>query len=507
VAPGAPEQASPRTSRLTALQLADLVLDPGSFTRWDTEIAAPRREDETYTAELAAARDKTGLDEAVVTGVGSIHGRRVAVMACEFGFLGGSIGVATAERLVLAVERATAEGLPLLAAPASGGTRMQEGTVAFLQMVKITIAVTKHRTAGLPYLVYLRSPTTGGVLASWGSLGHVTAAEPGATIGFLGARVYEALHGEPFPPGVQVAENLHAHGLIDAVVRPEDLAGITANALDVLTAPRTGLVDVPLPAEQDSGDVPAWQSIERTRRQDRPGVRALLRTAASSVTPLEGTGQGEQDAGLLVTLARFGSAPCVLLGQDRDSQASRPMGPAGLRQARRGLRLAAELGLPLVTVVDTPGAELSREAEEGGLAGEIARCLSDMVMLPSSTVCLILGQGSGGAALALLPADRVLCAEHGWLSPLPPEGASTILYRTTERAPEVAQRQGVRSRDLLDSGIVDRIVPELPDAADEPEEFLRRVGRVLEHELVQLLRQKPDDRVGARHECYRRLGL
>ena len=132
--------------------------------------------------------------------------------------------MAAAERLVRAIERATEERLPLLAAPASGGTRMQEGTVAFLQMVKIAAAVAAHRAGGLPYLVYLRNPTTGGVFASWGSLGHVTVAEPGALIGFLGPRVYEALYGEPFPEGVQRAENLYEHGLVDAVL-PRGVAG------------------------------------------------------------------------------------------------------------------------------------------------------------------------------------------------------------------------------------------------------------------------------------------
>ena len=150
------------------------------------------------------------MDEAVLTGTGHLRSRQVAVIVSEFGFLAGSIGVAAGERLVRAVERATRERLPLVAAPASGGTRLQEGTVAFLQMVKVAAAIADHRSAGLPYLVYLRHPTTGGVLASWGSLGHVTAAEPGALIGFLGPRVYEALHGQPFPPGVQVAENLYA---------------------------------------------------------------------------------------------------------------------------------------------------------------------------------------------------------------------------------------------------------------------------------------------------------
>ena len=157
----------------------------------------------------------------MITGEGLLRERRVAVAAWEFGFLGGSVGLGAGERLTAAVERATAERLPLVVLPASGGTRMQEGTLAFLQMIKITAAVTAHKSAGLPYLVYLRHPTTGGVFApSWASLGHLTLAEPGALIGFLGPRVYEALAGRPFPDGVQTAENLRAHGLVDAVLPP-----------------------------------------------------------------------------------------------------------------------------------------------------------------------------------------------------------------------------------------------------------------------------------------------
>jgi acetyl-CoA carboxylase carboxyl transferase subunit beta len=384
---------------------------------------------------------------------------------------------------------------------------MQEGTVAFLQMVKISAAVARHKAAGFPYLVYLRHPTTGGVFASWGSLGQVTVAEPGALIGFLGPRVYEALYDEPFPPGVQVAENLFEHGLVDAVLSPDDLRMIAADALDVLCAPREGLPEVTALPPEPLADVPAWESIQRSRRPERPSVRGLLRLAANTVTPLHGTGAGESEPGLLLALAKFGTAPSIVLGQDRRRGAGAPLGPAGLRVARRGMRLAAELQLPLVTVIDTAGAALSKEAEEGGLAGEIARCLAELVMLPAPTVCLLLGQGAGGGALALLPADRVVCAQHGWLSPLPPEGASAILYRTTDRAAELADVQGVRSLDLLDSGIVDRIVGERPDAADEPGSFLGRLGRVLEHELVTLLHRLPDQRMSARLARYRRLGL
>lgn len=492
----------------SARELVDLVLDDHSFTSWDEPVVDPPGS-KAYAAELAAARARTGLDEAVMTGEGTIRGRRVAVMACEFSFLGGSIGVAAAERLVRAVERATAQGLPLLAAPVSGGTRMQEGTVAFVQMVKITAAIAHHKARALPYLVYLRHPTTGGVFASWGSLGHVTAAQPGALVGFLGPRVYEALYHRSFPEGVQVSENLFARGLIDAVVEPDQIADVLARALNVLCADRR----VPLPAgapapDPPMADVPAWESITLSRRPERPGVRRLLRYAAADVVPLNGTGGGEHDPGLLLALARFGAVPCVFLGQDRQGQTEdKPLGPGALREARRGMRLAGELDLPLVTVIDTPGAALSVEAEEGGLAGEIARCLSDLVTLEAPTLTLLFGQGSGGGALALLPGDRVVAAQHGWLSPLPPEGASAIMHRDTAHAAEMAASQGVRSQDLLAGGIVDRIVPELPDAAQEPEEFCRRVGVVLQQELAALLQQDARERLPRRLERYRRLGL
>jgi acetyl-CoA carboxylase beta subunit/acetyl-CoA carboxylase alpha subunit len=478
-------------ARPDARELIALVLDAGSWSSWD--VAPVRAElDDAYAAELSAAAERSGVDESVLTGEGSLRGRRVAAIVGEFGFLAGSIGRASADRIVAAVERATAAGLPLVAAPVSGGTRMQEGTPAFVQMVRISQAVAAHKTAGLPYLVYLRHPTTGGVMASWGSLGHVTVAEPGALVGFLGPRVYSALYGKDFPEGVQTSENLYARGIIDAVVAPEDIPDILDRALSVLMAPRSGVASVPAPPEEPVPEVDAWDAVTRSRRPDRPGVRRLLRYAATDVVPLNGTGQGEQDPGLLIALARFGQAPCVFLGQDRRGQtADHPMGPQALREARRGFRLASELGLPLVTVIDTQGAALSPEAENGGLAGEIARCLAELVSLPAPTLCLMLGEGNGGGALAFLPADRVVAAQHAWLSPLPPEGASAIVHRDLDHAPEMARRQQVRALDLHRLGVVDRIVAERPDAADEPEAFCQRVGAVLEHELSALLRTGP----------------
>ena len=514
---------------LTARELFELVCDDGTFRGWDAPISAMPRA-AGYAADLERARAKTGADESVLTGEGLIRGHRVALMACEFGFLGGSIGRDAARRLVAATERATAEGLPLLAGPASGGTRMQEGTPAFTAMIGISAAIARHKAAGLPYLVYLRHPTTGGVMSSWASLGHVTVAEPGALLGFLGPRVYQAITGERFPDGVQVAENLYASGLIDAVVSPRALPRVIARALTVLTRTGPGDAAFTVPAEAatpaaatppasstetDATDasaslreepVAAWDAVARSRNPARPGLRQLLRYAATDVLPLNGTGRGVvPQQRMLLALARLGDAPCVVIGHDRRTgQRGTPFGPAALRQAQRGIRLSRELGLPLVSVIDTPGAELSRAAEEGGLAGEIARSLAELIELPSPTVSLILGAGTGGGALASLPADVVLCARHGWLAPLPPEGAAEILYRDPGRAAEASAGLGITATALRAAGIVDAIIPEFDDAADEPQAFCERAGEAIQRSLTALRGVPAAERLTARLDRYRR---
>ncbi|MFE0458375.1 carboxyl transferase domain-containing protein [Kitasatospora sp. NPDC058965] len=450
---------TPTPARPAALVLADQVLDPGTFRSWDAPPVYDRN-GTPYTADLARARARSGADEAALTGEGLIGGHRVAVLLSEFTFLAGSIGTATAARLLAAVERATAERLPLIAFPASGGTRMQEGTPAFVRMIAIANAVTAHKAAGLPYLVHLRHPTTGGVLASWGSLGQSTTAEPGALVGFLGPRVYEALYGAPFPAGVQQAEHLDRFGTVDAVLEPAALRERLIAALGILTAPRPLGPVAEQPAAPVPAGEPAWRSVTLTREPDRPGLAELL-ARAEAVVPLSGTGAGERDDALRLALARLDGVGCVVVGHDRAAAAVHgPVGPGALRTARRGMRLAAELRLPLLTVIDTHGAVLSRAAEEGALAGEIARCVAEQSALPVPVVTLLLGEGAGGAALALLPADRALAMEHAWLSPLPPEGASVILHRTPDLAPQLADQQRINARQLLTEGVVDRILPE-----------------------------------------------
>lgn len=503
------QQAVTDIARLSGKELIEITLDAESFSSWDIPCTEPNLGEE-YAAQLEKARKRSGVDESVLTGSGSLHARRVAVIVSEFAFMAGSIGVAAAKRISSAIRRATEEGIPILAAPASGGTRMQEGTVAFLHMATITEAVTAHKRAGLPFLVYLRHPTTGGVFASWGSLGHITVAEPNALIGFLGPKVYRALEGEDFPTGVQTGENLFAKGIVDAVLAPHHLRNMISQVLGIiaLDAP---IRHTPTPSDDKASEpheLTAWGSVAISRRNGRPGVRSLLRHATTAVTFLSGTGQGESDKSVLVALASFSGRGVIVIGLDRHAQHhDEQLGPGALREARRAMELADELHLPLVTVIDTPGAALSRAAEEGGLGGEIARCLATLLNLQVPIVSVIMGQGAGGGALALVPADRVLAAQHGWLSPLPPEGASAIRYGDTSHASAMAVSLGIRAGDLVRHGIVDEIIPEIPDAADESAAFCYRLGLSIERHL-DALAEIADTQVllRERHQRYASLG-
>lgn len=461
------------------------VVDPGSFVTWDHPVELP--DEPGYAAAVLAARERTGVDEAIITGSARIGGRPVALVVGVFDFLGGSIGRDAVDRIVRALDRARAERLPVLAAPASGGTRMQEGTPAFVGMLDITAAVVALKAAGVPYFVHLRHPSTGGVLASWGSLGHITSAEPGALVGFLGPAVFQALHGHPFPRGIQQSENLLRCGIVDRVLTAGDLRVQMALLLaHVDPARRTPMGKSGAAEVDESAGADTWSSIGISAHLERPGARELV-AGADGVVLLSGTGAGERSDRILACVAELAGTSCVILAQDRVAQREiGPIGPADLRAARRFVRLADELGLPLVTVIDTPGAELSVAAEEGALAGEIARLLAALVGTTVPSVALLMGEGCGGAALAFLRTDRVVAAEHAWLSPLPLAGASAILFGDTDHAAELAVAQRVGVRELVADGVVHAVVPEPVPAHDDPEAFSAAIARAAVAELTRL---------------------
>jgi acetyl-CoA carboxylase carboxyl transferase subunit beta len=535
-----------QTGPMTAVERVALIADHDSFEEWDADVTSddPLSFDDTkpYLDRLAEARAATGLNEAVLTGRAALDGRPFVAIAGEFGFLGGSIGVATAERIVRAFERAVTERLPVVALTASGGSRMQEGTLAVMGMAKLAAAAGRLRAAGLPYVVCLTHPTTGGVLASWGSLGTVTFALPDALVGFAGPRVVELLTGRPLSPRVQRSETLLAQGLIDDVVAPKALRSAVGRVLAVAVASegegsgafaRSAPADLPstddgaalagsaLSDAQQSAPAPgdpagterherdAWASLQHVRDRRRPGAGAVLDALAEDVAVLRGARDGDpDDPACFTALARLTGFPVVVVAQRRRGDGTPAvMNPAGYRKARRAMALAAELRLPLVTIVDTPGAELSEDAERGGLAGQIAGCLADMAALPVPTVAVLLGEGGSGGALALLAADRVLAAEHASLGVIAPEGASAILYRDTDHAAELAATQGGASWQLQAAGIADVLIPEPRPAHEEPEAFVAAVGAALSVELASLAAADRSARLAERHRRWRSIGL
>nr|WP_153435922.1 acetyl-CoA carboxylase, carboxyltransferase subunit beta [Sinorhizobium saheli] len=192
------------------------------------------RDSKKYTDRLRDSRAKTELEDTIVAGLGHVQGVKLVAVAHEFNFIGGSLGLAAGEAIVKAFERAIAEKCPLVMFPASGGARMQEGILSLMQLPRTTVAVNMLKEAGLPYVVVLTNPTTGGVTASYAMLGDIHLAEPGAEIGFAGKRVIEQTLREKLPEGFQTSEYLLEHGMVDMVVKRHDIPATLARVLKIL---------------------------------------------------------------------------------------------------------------------------------------------------------------------------------------------------------------------------------------------------------------------------------
>ena len=192
------------------------------------------RDAKRYTERLKEYRTRTGMEDTILAGLGKVRGVRLVAVVHEFGFAGGSLGIAAGEAIVRAFERAVKEKCPLVMFPASGGARMQEGILSLMQLPRTTVAVELLKEAGLPYIVVMTNPTTGGVSASYAMLGDIHLAEPGAEIGFAGKRVIEQTIREKLPDGFQTSEYLRDHGMIDMVVKRHDIPETLARILKIL---------------------------------------------------------------------------------------------------------------------------------------------------------------------------------------------------------------------------------------------------------------------------------
>jgi acetyl-CoA carboxylase carboxyl transferase subunit beta len=375
----------------------------------------------------------------------------------RFDVLGGTMGAAAGERVVRAYDRARDLRLPMVVATRTGGARLQEGMVALAQLARTAAAAGRHASAGLLSLGVYGSPTTGGVFASYGSLVDVRAAYEHAVIGFAGPRVAEGTLGVSLPARSHTAEAAYDHGQVDELLVPGGAGDWVDVALGRIERP---MPTRPLPAWSDPDVGGAWGEVLRARAVGRAtGIDRAARLATSWLE-LRGT-----DPVVRAGLATVAGGRCVVVATDRYHGSGRPS-PAGFRLAQRAIALAGRLGLPVVTLVDTPGADPSPESEAQGIAGEIARTFAAMAACPTPTVSVCVGEGGSGGAMALSYADRLLISEHAIFSVIAPEGAAAILERDVTRSPEVATLLRLSSKDLQDLGLAD-VIPEGQAALDE----------------------------------------
>lgn len=435
------------TRRQHVIELISEIVDPGSFVTWDDHCSALRH------ASIEAGEAK-------------VAGHRLALIASNFEVAGGSLGEAEIDRIISTIRRATQERLPLLALPASGGVRLQDGVVPFVRLADVVSALVAHKAGGLAYVVYLRHPTTGGALATWGSLGQLTIAEPGALITLLGPRVVETLTGQSLPRDVTRAENLAVQGVIDSVLEPRAFAALLASFLRITSRIKVSSSEA---RQENSQKLPAVKLRRERAISEQPligvGIAELLEYAAEDVVRLRGTSTGERDDALVVALARLAGHECVVIGHDSEWQRKYGLpGPAAFRQAVRGLRIAEELGLPVVTVVDTFGTVLSAVAEEGALAGSVADSAAALAALTVPSVAVLLGEARGASALALIGTQRLVAVESAQVSPLPRGGAEAVLGAASLDA----ALDETSTRTLHQAGLVDVLFRSKPHR-DSPE--------------------------------------
>jgi acyl-CoA carboxylase subunit beta len=475
---------------LNAREWIDLVTDPG-WSECDAGLAAA---DPLGFPDYSARDPK---QESVVAADGAIAAMPVVVISFSFDVFGGSMGVAAGEKIARAFERAIDRRAAVVALTASGGARMQEGMVALAQMAKTVVARRALTIAGLPFLAYLRHPTTGGVYASFASLADVLWAEPGATVGFAGPRVAEQV--APLAEGSHTAEFSLANGLIDDIVAPEDLRAAIGTFLRATIEPDSPHA-LRAPIERATGAGDAWEKVTLTRDAGRPRGRAILEAITDAFIEVRGDRAGVDDTGVACGIGRIGGRRCGIIALDR----TRPA-PPGYRKAYRLLRLAGALQLPLVTIVDTPGADPSSSSESQGVARTIATTFRTVLEHPGPSVAVVTGEGGSGGALAFAVCDRILICENAIFSVIAPEGAAAILKRKDVEG--VARDLKPTAHDLVELGLADDVVPEPAGGLQaDPDEGIRSIASALERALAGVCSEDAADRLTIRRRRWREAG-
>ncbi|CAL9317384.1 MULTISPECIES: carboxyl transferase domain-containing protein [Streptomyces] len=437
--------------RLCAREVVTALADDSTFD----ELPAPTRPAKPdgplawpgYDASRARAEERTGEQESVVCGTARVGGTRAVLIAFEFGFLGGSLGERTGDRLEAAYTYARERRLPVVPLVATGGSRMQEGMLALTQLQRVARQSALTREAGLAQVAVVRDPTTGGGWATLGAGADVVLALPGAQVGFAGSRVRPA----DADPAAYTAEAQVAAGAADAVVRPEELRETLGRWLRLLTCPSTTPA-APPGALGDTAVLPAtgWDAVRRARSPRRPRAAAYLDAYFTHRVAISGDRCGGTDPdGVLCGFGEHQGRTVAYAAQT--GTATRP---AGYRTAARLIRLADRLGIPVLTLVDTPGAANDAEAERQGAGPAIADLFAAVAGARTPVTSLVIGEGGSGGALALAAPGNTWATPDSYFSVIAPELAAAILKRPPREVEATADQLRIRPQDLVELGVV-----------------------------------------------------
>jgi acetyl-CoA carboxylase carboxyl transferase beta subunit/acetyl-CoA carboxylase carboxyl transferase alpha subunit len=456
---------------LPARERLTLVVDPGTFQETNAALISVDplvfHDQLPFPDRLAEAQERSGVSEAVITGVGNIGGQPAVLVLLDFHYLGGSIGVVAGEKIMLAMELAASRRLPLIAFCSGGGARTQEGMLSLVQLAKTASASARLHRAGVPFVSVLTHPATGGVYTGLGGQADIILAEPGAWIGSNPAR--RAMPGTPGGGRVD-AEEMLEHGMIDNVVDRTSLRETLANLLELFAVrgmPRTNVAIAML----TGANVPSWQAEARTHHPERPTSSTYIRKLMTSFVELRGDRTTGDDTSVICGIGRLDGVTVAVIAQERSSDSGGRMSAAGYRKAVRLMRLAGHLELPLITLIDTPGAKTSVEAETEGIGMAIAQSLAMISMLPVPVISAIIGEGGGTGALALGMGDRILIQENAVYSVTGPETAGTPLHRASAQQTSPAMSLKLTSRECLRLGVVNTIIPEPAEGAHTDPDF------------------------------------
>ncbi|WP_158850334.1 carboxyl transferase domain-containing protein [Saccharothrix deserti] len=425
-----------------------------------------------YDGARARAAERTGERESVVCGTGRVGGTEAVLIAFEFGFLGGSVGGRTGLLVEAAFERAVRLRLPVVSLIATGGSRMQEGMRALSQLHRMAKAASTARTSGVPHVAVLRDPTTGGGWATLGAGADVTLALDGAQVGFAGSRVRPA--GDPH---AYTAQSQFETGHVDRVLSDEELPEVLGRWLTLLTSRGEERADVPEALGSDRG-LPdsGWDAVRRARADWRPRAGQYLDAYFDWREDISGDRCAGVDAGVLCGFGVRGGRTVAYAAQC--GTATRP---AGFRTAARLVRLADRLGIPVLTLVDTPGAANDAGAERGGVGGAIAELFGAIADARVPLTTLVIGEGGSGGALAFAAPGRTWVTADSYFSVTGPEAAAAILKRDDDDVPAIAGQLRLRPQDVVELGIANGVVLPRSRSVDAPEVRLavrRAAGRV-----------------------------